>query len=121
MKEILKLIRPQQWVKNLFVFIPAFFGGGLLDADRMLSALLTFFSFSFAASSIYCLNDIADLEADRKHPVKCHRPIASGAVSVAQAYSLMALFFFLSMAVALLFFYPSFFIFHLSFEFCSLR
>lgn len=43
MKEILKLIRPQQWVKNLFVFIPAFFGGGLLDADRMLSALLTFF------------------------------------------------------------------------------
>lgn len=113
MKEILKLIRPQQWVKNLFVFIPAFFGGGLLDADRMLSALLTFFSFSFAASSIYCLNDIADLEADRKHPVKCHRPIASGAVSVAQAYSLMALFFFLSMAVALLFFIPhfSFFIF----------
>ena len=56
-------------------------------------------AYSFAASSIYCFNDIFDVEADRRHPVKCHRPIASGAVSIKQAYGLMFLMFALSMGV----------------------
>src|SRR3712207_7877599 len=52
---------------------------------------LPIFAFSFAASSIYCFNDIYDVEADRRHPVKCRRPIASGAVSIRSAYLLMGL------------------------------
>mgnify|MGYP006386349641 FL=1 len=65
----------------------------------LLDALTTFVAFSLAASSIYCLNDIVDVEADRQHPVKCHRPIASGQVSVSAAYALMAIMLILSMTV----------------------
>jgi 4-hydroxybenzoate polyprenyltransferase len=61
--------------------------------------IITFFAFSFAASSIYCFNDIHDVADDRRHSAKCHRPIASGAVSVPQAYGLMMLMFGLSMAL----------------------
>ena len=65
-----------------------------MDQERVCDAaacqgLIVMLAFSFAASSIYCLNDIADLEADRRHPVKCNRPIASGAVSKTQAWMLM--------------------------------
>lgn len=86
----IKIIRPQQWVKNLFVFIPMFFGGSLLDTTDIIASIVTFIAFSLTASSVYCFNDIIDAAADRRHPVKCHRPIASGAVSRAQGYLLMA-------------------------------
>ena len=76
-KDILRLTRPKQWIKNFFVFIPMFFGGELFDTHSMWLTALTFFAFSLVASSIYCYNDIVDVDADRNHPVKCHRPIAS--------------------------------------------
>ena len=104
MKKTLLLIRPQQWIKNGFVLIPMFFGGRLLNADDAIASVVTFFAFSFAASAIYCFNDIVDVDADRRHPVKCHRPIASGAVSVSTAYALMAVLALLS--ALLLFFLP---------------
>ena len=104
MKKTLLLIRPQQWLKNGFVLIPMFFGGRLLNADDVIASVVTFFAFSFAASAIYCFNDIVDVDADRRHPVKCHRPIASGAVSVPTAYALMAVLALLS--ALLLFFLP---------------
>ena len=94
---LLKLIRPAQWMKNAFVFCPVMFGGKLFDTQSLLSSLITVMAFSFVASSIYCYNDICDLADDIRHPEKCHRPIASGAVSVAQAYGLMFLLFVLSM------------------------
>lgn len=96
---LLRLVRPKQWIKNGFIFLPLFFGGALLHTDALLAGLITFFAYSFAASSIYCFNDIYDVEADRRHPVKCHRPIASGTVSIKQAYGLMFLMFALSMGV----------------------
>ena len=102
MKNLLMLIRPKQWIKNAFVFIPMFFGGSMLDTSDIIASIITFFSYSFAASSIYCFNDIVDEDADRRHPVKCKRPIASGAISVAQAYALMALMFVLSMLTVML-------------------
>lgn len=102
MKNLLKLIRPKQWIKNMFVFIPMFFGGSLLDKNDIFACVITFFSYSFVASSVYCFNDIIDVEADRRHPVKCKRPIASGAISVAQAYGLMVLMLALSMLTILL-------------------
>ncbi len=100
LQAIFKLIRCRQWIKNTFVLLPIFFGGSLLDTNDIISGIIAFFAFSFAASSIYCLNDIVDLEADRRHPVKCHRPIASGDVSKSIAYVLMVALFLLSMATA---------------------
>ena len=99
MKNLLLLMRPAQWVKNLFVFGPVIFGGALFNGMALAMGIITFFAFSFAASSIYCFNDIHDVADDRRHSAKCHRPIASGAVSVPQAYGLMMLMFGLSMAL----------------------
>ena len=101
-KSILRLTRPKQWIKNMFVFIPMFFGGELFDLHSVWLAVLTFFAFSLVASSIYCYNDIVDIDADRNHPVKCMRPIASGEVSIRLGYILMTLTFSLGMGVLLL-------------------
>lgn len=96
-KAYLNLIRPKQWIKNLFVMVPLFFGGALFDFKSLIAGAITFIAYSFAASSIYCYNDIHDVDDDRRHPAKCHRPVASGAVSIFQAYVLMALMILLSM------------------------
>jgi len=97
MKNLIRLIRPHQWVKNLVVLLPVFFGGALLHVESVYAGLVTALCFNFAASSIYCLNDIVDVDDDRQHPVKCHRPLASGAISITQGYTLMFLMFILSM------------------------
>ena len=96
MNNILKLIRPHQWLKNVFVLMPMFFGGSLLDPEDIRASVLTFLAYSFVASSVYCFNDINDVEADRRHPVKCKRPLASGAVRMGTAWMLMALMFVLA-------------------------
>lgn len=100
LSKIILLLRPQQWVKNAFIFLPLFFHGDLTNVEKVVNAVIAFFCYSFAASGIYCFNDIYDVEADRKHPKKCKRPIASGAVSIPQAYCLMALMLFLSLNLA---------------------
>ena len=107
---IIKLIRPWQWLKNVFVFIPMFFGGSLLDPSDIRASVLTFMAYSLIASSVYCFNDINDVEADRRHPVKCRRPLASGALPLASAWVVMALMLVLAAAVVtmlgdLLFYY----------------
>lgn len=99
MKEMIKVIRPQQWIKNMFVFLPLFFGRQMTDMELLVNAIIVFFAYSFAASSVYCFNDVIDVEADRRHPVKCHRPVASGAVSVHSAYIMMVAMISLSMAL----------------------
>lgn len=98
MKNLIRLIRPKQWIKNLIVLLPVFFGGALLHPSAIYAGLITALSFSFAASSIYCLNDIIDIEDDKHHPIKCNRPLVSGAISIPQGYTLMALMLILSMA-----------------------
>lgn len=102
-KDYMKILRPKQWVKNFFVMLPLFFGGELFNTQALLSAVITMLAYSFAASSIYCFNDIHDVSDDRRHPVKGHRPVASGAVSIAMAYGMMIVCFILSaVCVALL-------------------
>lgn len=98
MKNLIRLIRPKQWIKNLIVLLPVFFGGALLHPSAIYAGLITALSFSFAASSIYCLNDIIDIEDDKHHPIKCNRPLASGAISIPQGYTLMVFMLILSMA-----------------------
>lgn len=98
----IRLIRPQQWIKNLFVFGPIIFGGALFDIRMLTAGAVTFLSFSFAASSIYCFNDIHDVDDDRRHPEKRHRPIASGEIGIGKAYMLMSLLLALSIGSCLL-------------------
>lgn len=87
----IKLLRPLQWLKNLFVFAPIFFSNNLLKGEYFWPTLVMFASFCLISSSIYCFNDLKDVEADRLHPKKCKRPIASGKVSVMGGYSMMIL------------------------------
>lgn len=82
---LVRTMRPQQWVKNLFVLAPVVYAQELFDLPKVLGALGGFACFCLLASSVYVLNDIVDVEADRAHPVKRNRPIASGEVSVAAA------------------------------------
>ena len=100
MKNIAVLLRPQQWLKNGFIFIPLFFDHKMTDLNCLCSAILAFFAYSFAASAIYCLNDLIDVEADRKHPKKCKRPIAAGVISKVQALLLVALCLGVAFAIA---------------------
>lgn len=102
-KSLIQLLRPEQWAKNLFIFLPLFFSGQLLNVNLLLQCVVAFFAFSFMASSIYCFNDIYDVEADRLHPTKCKRPITSGKISVITAYAVMTACFALSLSVLFLF------------------
>lgn len=76
-----KLLRPKDWAKNLFLFIPLFFSGSLFNWNVYPDLLLGFVCFCLIASSIYIINDYKDIEDDKKHPEKRKRPLASGAVS----------------------------------------
>ena len=83
---VLRVLRPKQWVKNAFVFAPLLFAAEFTSLEKSLSALITFAYFCVAASAAYVVNDIADVEDDRKHPIKSnHRPLASGALSLTKA------------------------------------
>lgn len=103
-KDAFRLMRPQQWVKNIFVFIPLFFNGSLVQPRLLVNAFVAFLCFSLVASSVYCYNDIQDVETDRQHRSKQKRPVASGRISIPQAYILMVLTFLLSIVVTVLFF-----------------
>ena len=102
----LKLLRPSQWLKNIFIFLPVFFDGHLQDLSYLWPTFAAFAAFCFAASGIYCFNDIYDADADRMHPVKCKRPIASGAVGKNMGWLLMSVCFILSMAIVFLYEWP---------------
>ena len=89
MIQYIQLLRPLQWLKNLFVFAPIFFSSNLLKWELFWPTLIVFASFCLISSSIYCFNDLRDVDADRQHPKKCKRPIASGAVSIMGGYTMM--------------------------------
>lgn len=86
---LFKLMRPHQYIKNLFIFLPLFFAMRITDTELLLNSFLAFIAFSLTASAIYTLNDHHDIEEDREHPKKKNRPLASGAISKAQAIIIM--------------------------------
>jgi len=88
--EILRTMRPHQWVKNLFVMAPLVFAKRADDPSLLLSAVLAFFLFSFLSGCVYLLNDIVDVESDRAHPTKCNRPIAAGRLPLKAAKMALA-------------------------------
>ena len=85
MKVLVAALRPQQWIKNLIVFAPLVFSLNAGHPDMLLEATAAFVVFCLAGSGVYVLNDIVDREQDRRHPVKCRRPVASGVLSVPAA------------------------------------
>lgn len=84
-RALVRLLRPKEYIKNFFVLLPLFFGGGIADGERAAGALVAFAAFCLAASAVYVLNGILDRAEDRNHPVKCNRPIASGEVALGVA------------------------------------
>lgn len=102
MRDYIKLLRVKHYVKNLLIFIPLFFSKGIFDVYNFLQALLGVVCFSLISSAVYVLNDIRDVEKDRKHPKKKNRPIASGKVSKKKAMVLMGLCLWISVTISLL-------------------
>lgn len=89
---IIKLCRPQQWIKNTFLFLPIFFAGQFFNTTKLIDLVIGFIAFSVMSSAVYILNDYRDIEADKIHPKKMYRPLAAGKVSVSFALTLMLLF-----------------------------
>ncbi len=94
-------MRPEQWLKNGFVLAPIVFSGLVGDADAWIRTILAVAAFCAASSAVYLFNDVVDREADGSHPIKKHRPIASGEVSVATALAVAVLLVAGAIAIAL--------------------
>lgn len=82
---LLRALRPRQWAKNVFVFAALVFDGQLFEVDPLLRTTLGFVLLCAISSSVYLFNDIADIQADRQHPTKRNRPIASGQLPISIA------------------------------------
>ena len=98
--ELLRLMRPYQWVKNTFVFTGLLFGHAWRDPHLVEQVMVVFIAFCLVSSAIYTLNDIVDLEQDKHHPKKSRRPLASGSVSISAAFMLAALLGTLGLSLA---------------------
>lgn len=98
---LIKLMRPYQWHKNIFVLAPPFFALKF-TADTIYSISIATLSFILISSASYSLNDVFDAERDRKHPIKRNRPIASGAISYKTAVFLSIILALLSFILSLL-------------------
>jgi 4-hydroxybenzoate polyprenyltransferase len=96
-----RALRPHQWTKNALIFLPLMLAHRFHDLPAIGLALLAFLTFSLAASGVYLINDMMDVAQDRKHPVKRHRPIASGALPVNAARLMSALCFVTAAAITL--------------------
>ncbi|WP_420799754.1 decaprenyl-phosphate phosphoribosyltransferase [Paenibacillus mesophilus] len=94
-------LRPRQWTKNLLVFAALIFSIKKSDMDMLFHSIVGFFLFCFVSSCVYILNDFVDREADRQHPEKCRRPMASGAINPYAALLLGAVLLVFSLTTAL--------------------
>ncbi len=106
--KFIKLIRPHQWAKNVFVFLPIFFSGRISETNLLIESLVGFIIFSLTASSIYIINDYVDIESDKNHPTKKNRPLASGAISKSNALTLLFLMLVTDIALMVFFYNPYF-------------
>ena len=111
MQTVIQLLRPKHWFKNVFVLFPLLFSGALWTPNVWTSVLLSIFAtacFCLWSSAVYILNDVCDAESDRQHPRKCHRPIASGAVSIPTAITICVILTLIPFALLTgLYFYQS--------------
>ena len=99
---LLKAMRPHQWLKNVLVFVPLVLSHQLHNPELVLNCVLAFIAFSLCASSVYLLNDLLDLDADRQHPRKCRRPFAAGTLPVTTGVAAMGALLLASLVIGML-------------------
>lgn len=102
MKKYIEMIRAKHYIKNLLIFVPAFFGRKIFDKSLIFTNIIGFLSFCMIASSIYIVNDLKDIQKDRNHYEKKKRPIASGQIS--KQIAICWLIALLTISIALLLF-----------------
>jgi 4-hydroxybenzoate polyprenyltransferase len=101
MRALIRSMRPRQWAKNTFIFAALIFDGQLLAIGPLLRTMAGFVLLCLASSAVYLVNDVADAEADRSHPKKRNRPIASGTLSARTALIVSGILFVISLAASL--------------------
>jgi len=94
-----QLLRIRHWIKNFLIFIPLFFGAGFFDTFLIKNTILGFICFSLVSSIVYILNDLRDIEKDRLHNVKCHRPLAAGKIPIRNAIIVIVVLFILLIVI----------------------
>ncbi len=99
---MIRLMRPRQWVKNTFVFAPLFFTPSAVSLEALVATVLLFLSFCLVSSGVYCFNDLRDRHADKRHPVKCRRPLASGLLRPSTGLAMAIGLVFLGLVIAML-------------------
>jgi 4-hydroxybenzoate polyprenyltransferase len=107
-KPFVSALRPHQWSKNLLLFLPLFLAHQWYDLGKLWLALVAMAAFSAAASAIYIVNDLLDIESDRRHPTKCRRPFAAGELSIPAGLCLSACGAMTSFVLAITCLAPSF-------------
>ncbi|NOR13960.1 MAG: decaprenyl-phosphate phosphoribosyltransferase [Candidatus Aminicenantes bacterium] len=98
--ELFKSIRPQQWLKNLFIFAPLIFSENIFHRSMFLQSILAFAVFCLLSGALYILNDLKDIEEDRLHPIKSKRPLAAGRLKKSQAITAFVVLSFVSLLLA---------------------
>lgn len=98
-QDMFVLMRPHQYLKNVFIFLPLFFSLQITNMPLLAHTVTAFIAFSMTASGVYVVNDYFDMQNDRMHPVKQYRPLASGRISRKQAFVFAALLFFAGFAM----------------------
>ena len=106
MNDYISLLRPKHYLKNVLVLLPLFFSGRFFEGQLLIKAAAGFAAFCLLSSFIYIINDARDVESDRRHPTKCKRPIASGAVSIHSALVIAAVLFAAVAAICALMRFP---------------
>ncbi len=100
MHPLLNLIRPRQWIKNLFVIAPLILSSKLLESHSLINSCFAFVIFCLTASSIYIFNDLRDIEADSRHPKNRYRSLPSGTVTQKQALIFLFVLLIIELIVA---------------------
>lgn len=95
-----KLMRVNQWYKNLVIFLPLIFVGGFFDLDKVIAIIIGFFALCFISSANYIINDVVDVRKDKLHPEKRKRPLASGKIGYVGALLLFLVLFFLAVFIS---------------------
>ncbi len=101
MKKYLSLLRVKHYIKNFLIFLPLFFSGQIFDVNKLIRSILGFVAFCMVSSAIYILNDYRDIDKDKNHPKKKHRPLASGDIKPSVALVIMVICLAIAIAISI--------------------
>ena len=101
LKKYLSLLRVKHYIKNFLIFLPLFFSGQIFDVNKLIRSVLGFMAFCMVSSAIYILNDYRDIDKDKNHPKKKHRPLASGDIKPSVALVIMVICLAIAIAISI--------------------